>query len=86
MKAKINKYLSFDKHLDYDTLVMGTDDGTGIKAYTLGKLIEGFAQSELEKVDCQHVIVDARNEVIQSGYMCIKCNTLFESGDHLTKN
>ena len=27
-------------------------------------------------------IVDARNEIIESGYMCIKCNKLFKAYDH----
>jgi hypothetical protein len=31
---------------------------------------------------CDHSIVDARNSVIQSGYMCIKCNALFRAHDH----
>lgn len=31
---------------------------------------------------CNHIIVDARNEVIKSGYICIKCYQMFEAGDH----
>ena len=27
-------------------------------------------------------IVDARNEIIESGYMCIKCHKLFKAYDH----
>jgi len=30
---------------------------------------------------CQHVIVDCRNEVVVSGYMCTKCNAVFAAGD-----
>lgn len=32
--------------------------------------------------DCQHEIIDIRNEVVQSGYMCKKCNAVFSAGDH----
>lgn len=34
------------------------------------------------KHSCDHIIVDARNEVIQSGYVCIKCFEPFAAGDH----
>ena len=27
-------------------------------------------------------IVDARNEIIESGYICIKCHKLFKAYDH----
>ena len=44
---------------------------------TLDRMIETPAP-----IECQHEIIDIRNEVIQSGYMCKKCNALFKSGDH----
>ena len=28
---------------------------------------------------CQHEIVDARNQVITSGYLCVKCNAVFKA-------
>lgn len=31
---------------------------------------------------CQHRIVDARNPVVKSGYMCIDCGALFSAADH----
>lgn len=31
---------------------------------------------------CQHRLVDARNAVIQSGYMCIDCGAVFRAADH----
>ena len=31
---------------------------------------------------CDHSLIDARNDIIQSGYMCIKCNALFRANDH----
>lgn len=33
---------------------------------------------------CQHRIVDARNQAIQSGYMCKDCGAMFAAGDHGT--
>ena len=43
----------------------------------LDRMIETPAPTE-----CQHEIIDIRNDVIQSGYMCKKCNILFSAGDH----
>jgi len=37
---------------------------------------------ELEQDTCDHVIVDARNNLIKEGYICKKCHTLFKAGDH----
>lgn len=34
------------------------------------------------KKECQHIIVDCRNKVITSGYMCTECNAVFAAGDH----
>lgn len=31
---------------------------------------------------CAHCIVDARNPVVKSGYMCIDCGALFSAADH----
>lgn len=31
---------------------------------------------------CQHRIVDARNPIIKSGYVCLNCGALFAAGDH----
>lgn len=35
-----------------------------------------------ESPDCDHIIVDARNGIITSGYVCTLCNRLFVAGDH----
>ncbi len=32
---------------------------------------------------CEHSIVDARNPIIRSGYLCTKCGALFRAGDHV---
>ena len=31
---------------------------------------------------CQHRIADARNPVVQSGYICVDCGALFSAADH----
>ena len=31
---------------------------------------------------CQHSIVDARNQYVESGYVCIKCRAVFSAADH----
>lgn len=31
---------------------------------------------------CEHSLIDARNEIIKSGYMCVKCYALFRAHDH----
>lgn len=31
---------------------------------------------------CDHVIADARNERVTSGYVCLKCAGVFQAGDH----
>ena len=31
---------------------------------------------------CDHEIIDIRNEIVQTGYMCKKCGKAFRSGDH----
>ena len=37
----------------------------------------------LQKIkECNHTIVDCRNEIITNGYMCTECNALFAAGDH----
>lgn len=32
---------------------------------------------------CEHELVDARNKIIESGYICIKCGAAFKAHDHL---
>jgi hypothetical protein len=32
--------------------------------------------------ECAHRVVDARNQVVQSGYMCVDCGALFAAADH----
>jgi len=34
---------------------------------------------ELSEYDCLHEIIDIRNSVIESGFMCIKCKALFRA-------
>ena len=34
---------------------------------------------------CHHRIADARNERVQSGYICIDCGALFQAADHFTQ-
>jgi hypothetical protein len=46
---------------------------------TIGHHYADLPPSEEKK--CEHYIVDARNEVIKNGYMCIKCNAIF-AGSH----
>jgi len=40
------------------------------------------ASAPVQEDKCAHVIVDARNEVIKSGYMCIKCKAIFKAHEH----
>ena len=44
------------------------------------------AEKEIQRLQknqtCDHVIIDIRNKVIVSGYMCTKCNSCFAAGDH----
>jgi hypothetical protein len=45
----------------------------------------GYEDGKVQQVNtpCEHEIVDARNKFVESGYMCIKCMSLFK-GQHTT--
>jgi hypothetical protein len=61
------------KWLDYDYEAMGG-------AYAGAVVNNGVLDDVSGCTQCE--IVDARNEIIESGYMCIKCNKLFKAYDH----
>ena len=44
--------------------------------------IETFLAAEPEADKCKHRIADARNPVVQSGYVCVDCHALFQAADH----
>ena len=44
-----------------------------VEAFHLEQLRNVVGQSERL---CQHEWIDARNEVIKSGYVCLKCNSV----------
>jgi len=44
--------------------------------------IEVFLAAEPEADKCKHRIADARNPVVQSGYVCVDCHALFQAADH----
>lgn len=35
-----------------------------------------------QRKPCRHEIADARNPVVRSGYLCVKCGALFAAADH----
>lgn len=41
---------------------------------------------EHEEKTCEHIIIDARNEIISEGYFCTKCKKIFKAGDHFIKD
>ncbi|MTD33989.1 hypothetical protein [Paludibacterium denitrificans] len=49
-------------------------------AYDLA--VEAIAAAEAAQPVCQHRIADARNQVVQSGYLCMDCGALFSAADH----
>jgi hypothetical protein len=44
--------------------------------------IRAFLAAETEADKCKHRIADARNPVVQSGYVCVDCHALFQAADH----
>ena len=36
----------------------------------------------VEKPACDHRLVDARNEAVSAGYMCVDCGAVFAAADH----
>ena len=44
--------------------------------------IEVFLAAEPKADKCKHRIADARNPVVQSGYVCVDCHALFQAADH----
>ena len=62
----------------------------------LWKAEDGYATSPLareaaraalaapEQATCLHRIADMRNEIVESGYMCLDCGAVFAAADHST--
>ena len=64
-----------------DALCLPCDRWNGVQSQIVQNAIEAL-RAALAAPQCTHRVVDARNSIVKSGYMCIDCGALFAAADH----